>query len=89
MSDYWPNWLLVSLIVECCPDFGSRGQAYLYSAPTESDDDEEENQVQDVWGLDNQSDDDDDVSSIDTDDESDLSSEGSLPDDEKSMYRNP
>ncbi|OWF44225.1 translation initiation factor eIF-2B subunit epsilon-like [Mizuhopecten yessoensis] len=74
-------------MVESCPDFGSRGQAYVYSPPTESDDEEDEAQVHDVWGQDNKTDDEDELSSIATDDQSDLSSEGSLPDDEKMFYR--
>ncbi|XP_069129392.1 translation initiation factor eIF2B subunit epsilon-like [Argopecten irradians] len=74
-------------VVESCPDFGSKGQAYVYNPPTESDDEGDEAQVQDVWGLDNKTDDEDELSSVATDDQSDLSSEGSLPDDEKLFYR--
>ncbi|XP_071088301.1 translation initiation factor eIF2B subunit epsilon-like isoform X1 [Haliotis cracherodii] len=71
------------------PEFGSQSKAFVYRASCDSDD-EDEDLVQDMWGLTVQSEEeDDDISSIDSDvtDQDDISPSGSpIPDDAGNFY---
>ncbi len=63
---------------------GCEGVAYEYQAPCESDD-EMEDLVQDLWGLDVQSDEDEDARFDDTDSEDGSVPDSPPPDDAQSM----
>ncbi|KAJ8297595.1 hypothetical protein KUTeg_024126 [Tegillarca granosa] len=72
-------------VTETSPDFGSRGKAYIFKAASDSDDEEELELVHDMWGLNIQSEDEDDISSIASNETDDLS-DGSLPPDDYRMF---
>ncbi len=76
-------------VVDVTPEFGSKSKAFTYKASCDSDEDEDEEIVQGMWGLSFQSEEEEELSSMDSDgtDQDDISPSGSpVPDDAGSEY---